>query len=80
MKKRVFCLAALVFIVGNPSAWAQQDDIAKLRAALVDQQAAIANLLQRIDELEKKQNMAATKVDLEEGVQKTAAWFRMNLL
>ena len=66
MKKRVFCLAALVFIVGNPSAWAQQDEISKLRVALIEQQAAIAKLLQRIDELEKKQNLAATKVELED--------------
>ena len=66
MKKRVFCLAALVFIVGNPSAWAQPDEISTLRAALVEQQAAIAKLLQRIDALEKQQSLAATKDELED--------------
>ena len=67
MTKRSFCLAAIVLlIVSNRPAWAQQDEIARLRAELANQQAAIAQLLQRLDALEKKQSLAATKDDLEE--------------
>lgn len=67
MTKRTFCLSAIVLlIVSNRPAWAQQDEIARLRAELANQQAAIAQLLQRLDALEKKQSLAATKGDLED--------------
>ena len=64
--KRILPLAAIVFIFGSRPAWAQQDEIARLRAELVSQQAVIAQLLQRVDDLEKKQSAAATKDDLEQ--------------
>ena len=63
MRKHLFCLMAVVLIVGNRPAWAQQDEIAKLRADLLAQQATIAQLLQRLAALEKN---AATKDDLED--------------
>ncbi len=66
MTQRLFCLTALVLLVGGGPAWAQQDEIARLRAELVGQQAAIAQLLQRIDALEKKQALAVTKDELED--------------
>jgi len=66
MTKRIFCLVAIVLIGGNRPAWAQQDEIARLRAELVTQQATIAQLLQRLDALEKKQSVAVTKDALED--------------
>ena len=66
MTKRILCLALLAMIAGNRPAWARQDEMSKLRAALAEQQAAIAKLVQRIDELEKKQGVAVTKDDLED--------------
>ena len=66
MTQRLFCLTALALLVGGGTALAQQDEIARLRAELVSQQAAIAQLLQRIDALEKKQALAVTKDELED--------------
>ena len=66
MTKRLFGLAAIAFLVGSGPASAQQDELARLRAEVVNQQAAIAQLLQRIDALEKKQAVAVTKEELEE--------------
>ena len=63
MTKRSFCLAAIAFLAVSRPAWAQQDEIARLRAELVTQQAVIAGLLQRVDDLEKKQTTAVTKDD-----------------
>jgi hypothetical protein len=52
-------LAAVTF--AQP-AWAQQqDDVARLRAELQQQQAIVAQLLQRLDELEKKQAADVTR-------------------
>ena len=64
--KRTFCLAAVALMAVSRPAWAQQDEIARLRAELVNQQAVIAQLLQRVDDLEKKQSAAVTKDDLEQ--------------
>ena len=64
--KRTLCLAAIAFIAVSRPAWAQQDEIARLRAELVNQQAVITRLLQRVDELEKKQSTAVTKGELEQ--------------
>ena len=66
MTKRTLCLAAIALLAVSRPAWAQQDEIARLRAELVTQQAVIAQLLQRVDDLEKKQTTAVTKDDLEE--------------
>ena len=66
--KRTFCLAAIAFIAVSRPAWAQQDEIARLRAELVNQQAVITRLLQRVDDLEKKQSTAVTKDDLEQEI------------
>ena len=66
MTQRLFCLTALALLVGGGPAWAQQDEIARLRAEVVSQQAAIAQLLQRLDALEKKQAVAVTKEELED--------------
>ena len=64
--KRTLCLAAIAFIAVSRPAWAQQDEIARLRAELVNQQAVITRLLQRVDDLERKQSAAVTKDDLEQ--------------
>jgi len=66
--KRTFCLAAIALIATSRPAWAQQDEIARLRAELVNQQAVITRLLQRVDDLEKKQTTAVTKDDLEQEI------------
>ena len=64
--KRTLCLAAIVFVAVSRPAWAQQDEIARLRAELVNQQAVIAQLLQRVNDLERKQVVAVTRDDLEQ--------------
>src|SRR6267143_3355400 len=66
--RRTLCLAAIAFIAASRPAWAQQDEIARLRAELVNQQAVITRLLQRVDDLEKKQSTAVTKDDLEQEI------------
>lgn len=64
MKKWAFPLAA-VLLCANP-VWAQQDELAKLRAEVAAQQASMTRLLERIDALEKKLSETATKEELED--------------
>jgi hypothetical protein len=64
MKKWAFPLAALLLFA--PPVWAQQDELAKLRAEVAAQQAAMMRLLARIDALEKTLSEAATKEELED--------------
>lgn len=64
MKKWAFPLAALLSFA--PPVWAQQDELAKLRAEVAAQQAAMTRLLARIDALEKKLSETATKEELED--------------
>ena len=59
MKCRFGLIAAVLVALAQP-ARAQQDDVATLRAELQRQQAVVAQLLQRLDELEKKQAAAVT--------------------
>jgi hypothetical protein len=67
--KRIFCLAVVVFMaVGHP-AWAQQNEIASLKAELAKQQAVIAQLLIRVQELETRQTAPVTKEDLQREAQ-----------
>jgi hypothetical protein len=66
MTQRLFCLTALVLLVGGGPVWAQPDEIARLRAELVSQQKVISQLLSRLDALEKNVSQAVTKEDLEE--------------
>lgn len=65
--KRIVPLAVVVLMaVGHP-AWAQQDDLASLKAELVKQQAVIAQLLKRVQELEARQSV--TKEELQQEAQ-----------
>ena len=64
--KRSFWLALAVMLASSQPAWAQQDDVARLRAELQRQQEVIAQLLQRLDDLEKKQAQTATREELKE--------------
>lgn len=64
MKKWALPLAAFL-LFANP-VWAQQDELAKLRAEVAAQQAAMTRLLSRIDALEKKLSETATKEELED--------------
>lgn len=65
MKKWAIPLTAALLCAAAP-AWAQQDELARLRAEVAAQQAAMANLLARIDALEKKLAETATKEELED--------------
>lgn len=65
MTCRVILVAAAVALMVTP-AWAQQDDVARLRAELQRQQVVIAELLQRLDALEKKQTGAATRDEVKQ--------------
>lgn len=53
--KRVLLFAAIVWLVAASPVSAQQSELAALRAEVAKQQAAIQQLLQRIDALEKQQ-------------------------
>lgn len=64
MRRSVFFAAALAILAAGHPAWAQQDDIASLRAELVRQQAVIADLLKRLEALDQKVSQAATKEDV----------------
>ena len=63
--KRTLSFAVFLLLAGGRSAWAQ-DDIASLKAALTQQQAVVAQLLQRVTDLERKQGDTVTKNDLEQ--------------
>jgi hypothetical protein len=66
MRNQLICvLAAAVLSVSAP-AFAQQDELAKLRAEIGAQQAAMTRLLARIDALEKKLGESATKAELDD--------------
>lgn len=65
MKKWAIPLAAVLVLTASPAS-AQQDELAKLRAEVAAQQAAMTRLLARIDALEKKLGETATKEDLED--------------
>jgi hypothetical protein len=62
MKCRFGLIATVLVALAQP-ARAQQDDVATLRAELQRQQAVVAQLLQRLEELEKKQAAAVTHED-----------------
>lgn len=65
MKKWAIPLAAVIVFTAIPAS-AQQDELAKLRAEVAAQQAAMTRLLARIDALEKKLAETATKEELED--------------
>jgi len=67
--KRSFWLAVAAMLALSQPAWAQQDDVARLRAELQRQQEVIAKLLERLDELEKKQALTATNEELKQEAQ-----------
>jgi hypothetical protein len=70
--KRVFLSAAILLVAGTCPVWAQQGEIAALRAELVKQQAVIDQLLQRLQLLEAQQRQpapaVATAQDLQEEI------------
>ena len=51
--RRIFLMAAMLFVAGVRPASAQQNELAALRAEIAKQQVVIAQLLQRIEALEK---------------------------
>jgi len=62
---------------------AQSDELATLRAELLEQQQTVAELIKKIEELERKQAEAATQADLEEEAriqQDSVTSLRENLL
>jgi hypothetical protein len=60
--KRIVLSVAILIVAGIPPAFAQQAEIAALRAELVKQQAVIDQLLQRLQALEAQQQKPATGV------------------
>lgn len=65
--KRILSLAVLAFMGAGPPAWAQQNELASLKAELVKQQAVITQLLKRVQELEARQTV--TKEELQREAQ-----------
>ena len=68
--KRVLSLVAILAVCGGSPLWAQQNDIAVLRAEIAQQQIVIAQLLKRIEALEKQPpaGVAESLQDLEEDI------------
>ncbi len=66
MKCRYAPILVAAVLCAAPPAWARQDDVARLRAELQQQQAIVAQLLQRLDELEKKQAATATREEVKQ--------------
>lgn len=64
--KRSFWVAVAAVIAFSQPAWAQQDDVARLRAELQRQQEIIGQLLKRLDDLEKKQAQAVTHEEVKQ--------------
>jgi hypothetical protein len=62
---RASVLAALLCTVAHP-AFAQQDDLATLKAELVKQQEVVAQLLKRVEELEARQSTTTAAVERQE--------------
>ena len=62
MNRIVLLLAAMLFVAGTHPVSAQQNDIAVLRAEIAKQQVVIAQLLNRIEALEKQTPPAAATV------------------
>ena len=62
MRRIIFVLAAILFLAGARPAFAQQNEIATLRAEIAKQQVIIAQLLRRIEALEKQPAPAAANV------------------
>ncbi len=65
MKRTLWLAAMMAVAIGRP-AWAQQDELARLKAELANQQAIIARLIKQVEELEKKQAQGVTREDLED--------------
>src|SRR5215213_6542208 len=69
MKRIILMLAAILFAAGAPPASAQQNEIASLRAEIAKQQVVIAQLLKRIEALEKQPPAAgAAAQDLQDDI------------
>ena len=66
MRQRSICVLAAAILSVSAPAFAQQDELAKLRAEMAAQQAAMTRLLERIDALEKKLGESATKAELDD--------------
>src|SRR5687767_151008 len=62
MRRIIFVLAAILFVAAARPALAQQNEIATLRAEIAKQQVIIAQLLRRIEALEKQPAPAAANV------------------
>jgi hypothetical protein len=67
--KRILLSAAIFFVAGTRPVWAQQSEIAALRAELANQQAVIEQLLQRLQALEAKQQQPPPAVVTVEDLQ-----------
>jgi hypothetical protein len=65
MKGRFGLIIALTALLATP-AWAQQDEVARLRAELQRQQVIIAQLIERLDQLEKQQAGSATREEVKQ--------------
>lgn len=69
MRRIIFVLPAILFVAGVRPAVAQQNEIAVLRAEIAKQQVVIAQLLKRIEALEKQPVPAAASVqDLQDDI------------
>ena len=67
--KRVFVLAAILTVAGARPAWAQQNELAVLRAEIAKQEMLIAQLLKRIEALEKQPPAASAALqDLQDDI------------
>ena len=70
MRRTFFLMAVMLFVAAVRPGWAQQNEVAALRAELAKQQVVISQLLQRIEALEKTGAPAqAVLQDLQDDIQ-----------
>jgi hypothetical protein len=67
--RRIFTVVAILFFAGVQPAWAQQAEIAALRAELAAQHALIAQLIERLQVLEKQQQPSLAAVTVKDDLQ-----------
>lgn len=67
--KRIFCTMTVWAMALSGTAWAQQSELAELKAELQKQQEAIAGLIKKVEALEKKQTNTVSREELKQEAQ-----------
>lgn len=64
--KRILVLVTILSLAVGGTAYAQQDELAAVKAELLKQQAVIAGLMKKVEELESRQASSASRAELQQ--------------